>query len=267
MKVLLFIIALCAVFVAYVRYLERVSVFYPDKQITDTPTDIGLSFDDVVMETEDGVSIHGWFIKHPQAQTTVLFFHGNAGNLSYRLEKLQLLHELGLNVLIVDYRGYGKSQGHPTEAGLYKDALAAYDTLIKRSDVNIDKIIAYGVSLGGVVAIDLALKRKVAALWTESTLTSAADMAKRLYPFIPSFLIRIKMDNLNKIAEVNVPKLMIHSQDDSVVPFEMGQQLFDTAREPKTFMTIQGGHNDGHVQSRDQFMEGMRTFLKQHQLL
>jgi fermentation-respiration switch protein FrsA (DUF1100 family) len=178
------------------------------------------------------------------------------------LGRIQFFNELGVNVLIIDYRGYGKSQGHPTEAGLYKDALAAYDYLFGRRDIDPQRIMAYGASLGGAVAVDLASKRNLSCLIVDSSFTSAADMAKRIYPFVPSFLIRVRMDNIGKIKTIKIPKLFIHSKDDEIVPMELGRRLFEAAVPPKEFLEITGGHNEGYMDSQDKIVEEMSRFLE-----
>jgi len=160
-------------FLALVRYLETVGVFFPRREMSVDPSAIELPWEDVYFKTKDNVAINGWFFKNPQARSTLIFAHGNAGNMSDRLFKVRFFYNLGLNVFIFDYRGYGKSEGKPSEAGIYLDAQAAYDYLISRADVNMDNIILYGASLGGVVVIDLAVHRKVALLVVESSITNA----------------------------------------------------------------------------------------------
>ncbi len=261
MKVVIYLIGGIVLFVLYIRYLEYRSIFYPSRKILATPADIGLSFEDVYLKTQDGITIHGWFIPSAGAKTTLIFLHGNAGNIGDRLDKIRLFHAMGLSILIVDYRGYGKSEGRPTEAGIYKDALAAYDHLLNSRDVDPKRIIAYGASLGGAAAVDLATKRKLDALIVDSSFTHAVDMAKRIYPFIPSFLVGIKMDNIGKIKTIEIPKLFIHSKDDEIVPLELGRRLFETAPPPKEFLEITGGHNEGYSESQEKFTRGMELFL------
>lgn len=261
MRWMVYFVVFVIVFLIYTRYLENASIFYPNRAIRHTPTEIGLAFEDVFLKTEDGVTIHGWFIPVPHPKGTLIFLHGNAGNIGDRLEKIQLFHSLGLNVLIVDYRGYGKSHGRPSEEGVYKDALAAYDHLSRRPGIEPERIFAYGASLGGAVAIDLATKRTLAGLMVDSTFSSAVDMAKRMYPFIPSFLVRSKFDSVGKVRDMRIPKLFIHSPEDDIVPFEMGGKLYQAAAEPKAFLETAGDHNYGHVDSREKLREGMETFL------
>jgi len=262
MKILFAIIFSLFAFFLLVRYLEGTSIFYPSRNITSIPSDIGLPYEDIFVTTQDGYKIHGWYIKSPEAKATVLFFHGNAGNLSNRLEKILMFHQIPLNVFIIDYRGYGKSEGRPSEAGMYKDAEAAFDYLITREDVDSKKIIAYGASLGGVVAIDLAGKRNVACLITDSSFTKAADMGKIIYPFIPTILLKSKMDSESKVRRIDVPKLFIHAIQDEIVPLKLGQRLFDAAIEPKKFLKVEGNHNSLFFDSRAEIFDGIKEFLK-----
>ena len=266
MKIIIYLLIALIFFVLYIRYLEYRSIFYPSRGILATPADIGLSFEDVYLKTEDAVTIHGWFIPSPQGplkgKGTVIFLHGNAGNIGDRLGKIQFFHDSGRDVFIIDYRGYGKSEGRPTEAGIYKDALAAYDYLASRRDVDPKRIIAYGASLGGAVAIDLAAKRNLSCLIVDSAFTSAADMAKRIYPFVPSFLVQIKLDSLGKIKYISAPKLFIHSRDDEIVPLALGRKLYEAAAPPKEFLEITGGHNEGYMDSQEKIAEEMSRFLE-----
>lgn len=264
MSTVLFWSVVLFAFFGYVRYLERNSVFFPDKEITAVPSDVGLTYDDVYMITPGGEKINGWFVKG-MSPTTILYFHGNAGNIGDRLEKLKIFHQLGVSVLLVDYRGYGNSEGFPTEQKIYEDALAAYDYLLTRIDVDKKKIIAYGASLGGAVAVDLALQRELAALIIDSTMTSARDMARRMYPFIPSFVVNIKLDSLEKITKITIPKLIVHSPDDTTIPFEMGKRLFASAPEPKTFVATRGDHNNGHLEAADEFRSAIKAVIEEVQ--
>ena len=267
MKIILHLIIIIVLFVVYVRYLESKSVFYPVRPLFATPAELGLSFEDVYIQTEDHIKIHGWLIKAPSAKNTLVFFHGNAGNIGDRLGKIDLFYRMGLNILIIDYRGYGKSEGHPTESGVYKDAVAAYDYLRERDDMKGQNIVGYGASLGGAIAIDLATKRALACLMVDSTFSSAVDIAKRVYPFVPSFLIRTKLDSVTKIKKINIPKLFIHSAEDRTIPIALGRKLYDAAPGPKEFIEIVGDHNDGHIHAQDKIREGIKMFLKGQDLI
>ncbi len=263
MKIAVFIFVLAASFIAFVRYFEANSIFHPTAEMPVTPGLIGLNYEDVYFKTPDSLTLNGWLIKSTSAKVTILFLHGNAGNISHRLEKLELFHRLGVNVFIVDYRGYGKSQGKPTEEGLYVDAVSAFDYLAARPDITKEKIIAYGDSLGGVVAVDLATKRKVAALVVDSSFGSSADVAKTIFPFVPTFLLKTKMDSTAKVKTLTLPKLFIHSVNDEIIPFALGKKLFDAAAAPKEFLPITGGHNTNHIDSHDALLKKLSQFFGQ----
>lgn len=248
-------------FLGMVRYIEKNSIYFPMKEITATPEEVGLSYEDVYFDTSDGKCLNGWFIAGDEDGVTVILNHGNAGNIGHRLEKLLIFHNLGLNVLIFDYRGYGKSEGAPSESGLYKDAMAAYIYLTEKRKVSEDQIVLYGESIGGAVVIDLARKVKVRALITEETFTSVKDMAKIAYPFLPHFVFSTRFDSVAKIRQVGCSKLIIHSVDDEIVPFPMGEKLFDEALPLKTFLKIRGTHNTAFLDSQKQFVEGIGSFL------
>jgi len=250
-----------------IRYIELKSIFYPTREIVINPKHIDLNFDDIFFMTKDNVLLNGWFIPHKDAKTTIIFCHGNAGNISHRLEKIAIFYHLGFNTFIFDYRGFGKSKGHPTERGIYLDAQAAYDYVLSRKDVDKERIIGFGSSLGGAFAIDLATKRKLAALVVDSSFTNTKDMAKVVYPFIPTFVYTTKFDNINKVKKLNIPKLFIHSINDEIVPFGLGQKLFDAAGQPKEFLRITGGHNTGFIESRHLILEKLRSFLQKLDLI
>lgn len=260
-KIVIYLILFCIFVFVFARYIELRSIFFPMKQIEITPRQEGLAFEDIYFKTEDGINLNGWLVKNPKAKATVLFFHGNAGNISHRIEKIVIFNHLGLNVFIIDYRGYGMSQGRPSEDGTYQDARAAFDYLSARSDINNKKIIAYGESIGGAVAVDLAAKRNVACLIVDSSFSSARDLARKFYPFIPSFLFRSKFDSVNKVKTIKSSKLFIHSINDEIVPFELGQKLYQEAIPPKEFFQIHGGHNSGFLESKDKIVEKLKTFL------
>jgi len=268
MRFFIYLLLLAVGFLVYVRLLERRTVFCPHTdEITVSPADIRLAYEEVEVKTPDGFLLNGWFVPaaHPSDRTvTFLFFHGNAGHIGDCLDKIELLHELGGNTLIIDYRGYGKSEGRPSEEGFYIDARASYDYLAGRKDVNRERIVIYGASLGGAAATELAPQRPVGGLVLHATFTSARDVGKMLYPFIPGFLIQTKMDSLAKVGRIKVPKLFIHSPQDEVIPYEMGKKLFDAAAEPKEFLSIDGTHNEAHVTSQEAYMAGMRAFLKKY---
>jgi len=262
-KVLLFIALIFFITFIFVKYLERKNIYYPLRDMGLTPREADLKYSDIFFTTDDKVKLNAWFIKaHPESKT-VLFCHGNAGNISHRLDVIELLNGLGLNVFIFDYRGYGRSEGSPSEEGLYRDTLAAYNYL-RTMGVSEDEIIVYGKSLGSAVAVDLASKVKVGALIVDSGFTTAADMARVVYPFLPlKWALSIKYDSRTKIARITVPKLFIHSRDDEIIPLYLGKQLFEAAPEPKEFLIISGDHNEAIFLHREQHREAIEQFLKE----
>ena len=242
----LVVVVLAAQFLA-VRYLEHTVIFHPGVGINLTPESEGLDFEDLYLKTADGLLINAWFVKVSDKAATILSVHGNEGNMDDgdRLEKIKFFHDLGFNVLMFDYRGYGRSQGYPTEQGVYLDAQTAYDYLKTRSDIDHNRILAYGASLGGAVAIDLATKRKLAALIVDSCFTSAKDVAEDWYPFLPSWMMGVKFDNVSKVGNLNMPKLFMYSAQDEMVSRGVGEGLFLAAGNPKEFLLTSGAHNDG----------------------
>lgn len=258
----IFLIAITLGFLfVYLRYIENRSLFYPQKEIDYYPKDIGLDFENVYFQSQDGLKLSGWFIPANNARYTVIFTHGNAGNISHRVEKLKFFNSLGCNVFIFDYRGYGRSQGRPSEKGLYIDTKSAYDYLLSRTIIP-EKLIGYGESLGGTFIIALALRNKMRALIVDSAFTSAADMVKHLYHFLPAWFFASRLDSLSKIKLINIPKLIIHSLNDEIVPYKLGQKLYNAAGQPKEFLQIHGGHNSCFFESESILREKIADFLK-----
>lgn len=239
-------------------------VYYPMSEIIATPDHIGLPYEDLYLTTEDDVKIHGWYIRHTEPRATMLLLTGNAGNISYRLEKLRIFHELGLSVLIIEYRGYGLSEGTPTEQGTYLDALAAWQYLIVERGIPADKIILYGESLGAGVATWLMDQHAPGGLIVESAFTSIVDIGRHYYPYLPvKLLTRIKYPTLERISNSSCPVLVIHSSDDEIIPLTHGLRLYEAAKEPKFILEISGDHNNGFYISRDQYSNGIARFIEQ----
>lgn len=236
----------------------------PSRAHMATPAALGLDYDSVRIDTDDGVTLDAWFVPAANARGTLLFFHGNAGNIGDRLESLAIFHRLGLNCLIIDYHGYGKSEGSPGEAQSYLDAEAAWEHLLQARGFKPEEIVIFGRSLGGGVAAWLAARVKPAGLILESTFTSVPDMAAKVYPFFPvRLLARIRLDAKTAVASVTAPVLVIHSAGDEIVPLGHGRALFDAAPEPKRFLELRGGHNDGFLVSRDIYVAGLSKFLQE----
>lgn len=237
-------------------------IYFPTRPLGTTPEAIRLAYEEVTFSTADGLELHGWFVPGAQPRPVLLFFHGNAGNISHRLESLRLFHELELSTLIFDYRGYGKSDGTPSEYGTYRDAAAAWRFLHEHRGVAAEDIVLFGRSLGGAVATWLATHVTPGGLIVESTFTSIPDLGAQIYPFLPvRWLARIRYNNRKRIPQVDCPVLIIHSQDDELIPIAHGRALFKSAREPKRLLLLRGGHNDGFLVSVDRYLEGIADFV------
>ena len=261
-RVLLYLVLIFVLMQGYVRLIETRSLFFPNRTILVTPEFIDIPYEDLYITTADGIKFNGWFLTERDARYTLLFLHGNAGNIGDRLDKLEILRKAALNIFIIDYRGYGKSQGSPSEQGVYTDALAAYGYLINERKINPQEIILYGESLGSAVAIDLAAKERIKALIVEGAFSSGEDMAKIIYPLVPRFFFRGKLDSLAKIKEIKAAKLIIHSRNDEVVPIKLSRKLFDNARGPKEFIELIGGHNDAFLDSRQEYISSIISFIE-----
>ena len=243
--VVLSIVAMVVVLVAALYFMQSRMVFMPTAKLVLTPDEFGLTVDDVRIPVSSTEDIHAWYFPADGAHVTVLFCHGNAGNISHRLETAAFLVAEGYNALLFDYRGYGQSDGSPSEVNAYKDAAVAYHWLKTEKGLEPDQIVIFGRSLGGAVAVDLASHVPCRALVLESTFSSAADMAGDLFPLIPiRWLLRYAFDSQAKIGLVRAPLLVVHSPTDEIVPFAFGRRLFEGANEPKQFLEISGGHNE-----------------------
>ena len=271
MRTLLAFLAFAAILyvgLALVLYLLQGRMVFlphlPGRALDATPEAIGLDYEDAVIETADGERLHGWFVPADAARGTLLFFHGNAGNISHRLQSLLIFNRLGLDVLMVDYRGYGQSSGSPGEQGTYLDARAAWDYLVGERGVEGDRVVIFGRSLGGAVGAWLASRDDVspAGLVVESTFSSGLDMGRRLYPVLPVWLItRIDYPVKDYVTTIKAPLLVIHSRDDEIIPFDMGRAVFDAATGPKSFLELSGDHNAGFWLSRETYVPALDDFL------
>ncbi len=254
-------IGLALVF-AYVKYIEGRGIYYPLKDIECTPRSLKFVFEDAYITTRDNLKINAWFIPAENPGYILLFCHGNAGNIGHRLEKIALLRKLGLNILIFDYRGYGRSQGSPSEKGFYLDARGAYDYLVKERKVSAEKIILYGESIGTAVAVDLAAQAPVKAVILEGAFSRGRDMAKTLYPFLPAFIFADSFNSLSKIRQVKAAKLFLHSQEDEIVPLRLCEKLFLAAQEPKLLARLRGSHNGAFFDDQDTYTSAIADFIK-----
>lgn len=246
---------------AYLKYIESKSIFFPTREHGLTPDAASLKYANVFLSTSDGVRLHGWFFPHDDARYTLLFLHGNGGNISHRLEKMRILHENRMAIFIFDYRGYGFSGGKPCEKGLYLDAEAAYRYLTDELSIAPDRIIVYGESLGTAVAIQLAANHQIKALILEGILSSVRDMAHKLYPSLPAVIFKDQFNSVRKIPSLTAAKLFIHSRNDEIVPLDFARKVYDAALQPKVFVEIYGGHNTAFLDSRTHYTAAIDSFL------
>jgi len=261
-RTLIIVAGVYVVFAALLYIFQAHYVYYPERTLSGDPSRIGLQFETVYFETPDGMKLSGWLIPSESARGVILFCHGNAGNISHRLESIQIFHRLGLEVFIFDYRGYGESEGKPTEQGTYKDAEAAWQYLIEERQVNPNEVIVFGRSLGGGVASWLAQSRAPGALILESTFVSLPDIAATVYPYLPvRLLLRFEYNTAEYLGRVDCPVLIVHSRDDEIMPFSHGWRLFQIAKEPKRFLEITGTHNGGFITSGKRYQEGLNAFI------
>lgn len=250
------------------EWFERVNLYHPSPEFSVLPRTFRMAGDEVRLEPEPGVSLHGWFLPAaggPLAdrELVLLLCHGNAGNVSNRVHKANVFHKLGLSVMLFDYRGFGHSTGSPDEQGTYRDGEAAYDYLTTGKGYPAERIVLYGESLGNGIAIEIAHKRRFAALIVDSAFTSIPDMAREVFPWLPvRRWIRNRYDNLAKIGSVAGPILVMHSGEDQVIPFGMGRRLFEAARGPKRFFQMKGGHDEGYMDSSPAYEREVTALLK-----
>ena len=259
---LVVVVGLYILYSSYLYFQQDRLIFIPMAEIEITPDEIGLEFEDVHIDVEEDVRLHAWYFGGNDSARTVLFCHGNAGNISHRLETARFLLQQGVNVLLFDYRGYGKSTGSPSEDGVYADALACQKWLVDNKELAPDNLVLFGRSLGGAVAVDLAGRIECAGVIVESAFTSAADMGRRMFPFTPiQFILRYDLNTAEKIGGLTVPVLICHSPEDDIIPFGMGEELYRRASEPKTFLELKGGHNDLAYMYDDSYIAAMGAML------
>lgn len=247
---------------AYVYFWQARLVFHPARGLSTDPGELGYAWEDVTLHTADGVRIHGWHITRAEPRFTVLFFHGNAGTIADRPLTIARLHELGANVFMIDYRGYGNSEGSPDETGTYADAGAAWTYLTDSLGVAPGDIVIYGRSLGGAVALELASRVTPRALIVESTFSSLADMAREHYPYLPTrLLLRFEYPNLEHIRRVRAPILVAHSDADALIPIAQAERLFAAAPSPKQFYRLRGDHNEAFVRAGAPYYTALGEFI------
>jgi fermentation-respiration switch protein FrsA (DUF1100 family) len=256
---------------ALLYFFQDRLAYYPQmgRNLEATPRDYGLDYTPLTLVTADGERLDAWFVPAPQSGAVALIFHGNAGNMVSRMDTIAMFHRLGYGVLIFDYRGYGRSSGRPSEQGLYRDAMAAWVYLIRERGIAPGQIVLFGESLGGAVAAWLAAQMDEAArpgaLVLASSFTSAPELAADIYPWLPTRgLVRLRYDTRAALANVGCPVLVAHSPDDDIIPFRHGQLLYEAAGEPKAFLQMAGGHNEGFIFMLPTWVEALGAFLGKH---
>ncbi len=259
------IVAGCILIVVMLHWLELRLVYYPSREMDTKPTDLGRTCEDVYFKTADGVELNGWFFpadpNSPRAGLVFQVCHGNGGNVSHRLDFCRSLLSTGAAVFVFDYRGYGRSHGRPGEEGTYRDAQTAHAWL-RGKGFHSENILAYGESLGGGVASELARRETVGGLVLQSTFTSLPAVGAELYPWLPArWISTIKYDTHAKLPQLKVPVLVMHSHTDDLIAFHHAEENFAAANEPKQFCELRGGHNEA-VWEQTEFRAGIEKFLK-----
>jgi fermentation-respiration switch protein FrsA (DUF1100 family) len=263
-QILIAFVASVVIWTVIAMLLENKFIYFPSKYPEGIYEDARFipNLSECWIKTDDGIKIHGWFTHADSAIATLVIAHGNAGNISHRIDLLKRLQRMQFNVLMFDYRGYGKSEGSPSEEGVYSDGRAAFDCALHLPGVDPRKIILWGTSLGGAVAVDVATHRRPAGLILESTFSSGRDVARLAYPYLPvQFILRSKFNTIDKIPHIGVPLLQMHGNKDRVIAFQLGKKLFEAAREPKEFYVIEGSdHNDTYIVGGKEYLEKVRSF-------
>jgi len=264
LRYLLYIVLAALAFnLLIVPLLEPVIIYFPIKKMRPGPDSVGLKYEDIYLKAKDRVKLNGWYLDNQATDKVILLFHGNGGNISHRLEIMQILYSLPADVFIIDYHGYGNSGGRPSENNLYLDAEAAYDFLVQEKQYRPKEIVIMGSSLGGAVAIWLAAQEESAGLIIQKAFTSAADIAVTMNPLYrkPFVWLRSKFNNLAEIQNVDEPKLIIHSKKDEIIPYEMSVKLYKAAGGAKELLLLdQGGHND--IYGTPEYMKALRQMMK-----
>ena len=246
---------------------DRWLAFFPTREITNTPDDLGMPFEEVYFPAEDGTQLHGWFVPG-KGDDTIVWFHGNAGNISNRVYNIMLMNvQLGANLFIFDYRGYGLSEGKPSEKGMYSDGEGVLEYLRSRDDIDHDRLVLFGRSLGGCIVAELAMRHDFKAVIIESSFTSVDAMSRYTRPLLTRFmptrlLVKSRFDSVMKMPRIHSPIMIVHGDRDVTVPIQMGRELFDAANEPKRFYEIVGAtHDDTHMVGGKPYFAALKEFI------
>ncbi len=266
LKILLIIVIIVAVVylvsTLFLFFRQERMIFYPVTEMAGTPFDAGLAFENIDFTSQDGTPLHGWFVPAENAAFTVLFCHGNGGNISHRSDTISQFNKLPVNFFIFDYRGYGRSGGKISEKGLYEDAAAAWRYLTETRKIAPEKIIVAGRSLGGAIAARTAAEHSPGGLILESAFSSMPAIARKVMPWLPvSWLLNYEFPTISDLAKVKCPVLILASPDDNIVPFVFGRELFAKAPEPKTFVELTGGHDDCYFLCSAKYTAALAKFL------
>lgn len=249
-----------------VRIFEPRFVFFPDYpgRLAGDWNPRNLTVQDVWLTSSDGIKLHAWWIPNEKTKFTFLAFHGNAGNITDRAPVYEFLRDVSGNVLALEYRGYGRSEGKPTEQGLYRDAGVAYDYLVNVKRIDPKTIISFGQSLGTAVAAHLAAQQQVGAVILEAPFPSAARLAKVIFRFLPglSFFVRGQFDTQARVQEIHAPIFIVHCRQDPVLPFTLGQEVYAASNPPKTFLEINGRcHEEASIIAPEKYRAALQNFL------
>jgi uncharacterized protein len=242
-------------------------LYQPQHNVRYTPADANLAYENVGFEAADGVKLSGWWVPAEEARGTMLFCHGNGGNIAAYLDSVVIGNRLRLNVFIFDYRGYGNSEGSPSEQGTYLDAEAAWNYLVMKRKIAPGKIVIWGRSLGGPIAARTAVNHPSGLVIIESTFTSLKDLVNERFSWVPSWAIaNYSYDTRKYVEKINAPVLVVHSLDDEMIPFRHGKVLYDSIKGPKDFLEIKGSHNRGVIDSIEVYESSINGFLNRYHM-
>jgi fermentation-respiration switch protein FrsA (DUF1100 family) len=262
MSFILLLLTLAGLLSGLLYLMQPSMVFYPYPDLVETPAEWGLEYEEVYLSSRDGVKLHGWYIPRNKAEEVVLFLHGNGGNISHRGASIEIFNRIGLNILIIDYRGYGKSEGSPGEKGLYEDARTAWRYLIEQRGFKTEQIILFGRSLGAAVATKLAAEVGPKTVILESAFSRSRDMANTMMPIVSRIAVmRYPFNSMGRIKDIHARLLMLHSPDDEIIPYDLGKKLFQAANEPKQFVELKGDHNNGFMLSQPKYEQALAKFI------